>query len=1159
MSYVHLHNHTEYSLLDGANSIQKLIARAVEYKMPALAITDHGNLFGVLEFYKAAKNAGIKPIIGMEAYIAPGSRKEKKGGGKGGAKTAFHLVILAKNNTGYQNLMKLSSIAYLEGFYYKPRIDREVLREHKEGLIVLSACMSGELFTHLASGDKKGAIQLVEEYQEMFGDDYYLEIQNHNIPEEVGYEKVYQLAKEMGVPVVATNDTHYLEKGHHDSHDVLMCISSGKTIDETRRMRYNTTELYLKSADEMYKMFPGKSEVLERTLEIAEKIDLEIELGKNKLPRYPLPPEFQSLTLDEYLEKLAFEGAHQRYPEWTKEVEERVRYELSVIKKMGFAGYFLIVQDFINYARRQGIPVGPGRGSAAGSIVAYALGITNIDPLRYSLLFERFLNPERISMPDIDIDFCFERREEVIEYVRRQYGEKNVAQIITFGTMASKGVIKDVARVLNFDYAEADRISKLIPVHQGKPMKVEEAFTTIPELKEIAKSNDEKYQQLIRHARVLEGLARHASVHAAGIIIAPDEITKFVPLYQTEDQNKEKVVTTQFTMKGCEEVGLLKMDFLGLRTLTVIDKCVGMLRAKGVELDIERIPMDDPATYEIFCEGSTVGVFQFESKGMQEYLRKLQPNRIEDLIAMNALYRPGPMDNIDSFINRKFGREKIEYLHPKLEPILKETYGIIVYQEQVMQIAAEMAGFSLGKADLLRRAMGKKKIEIMKKMEVEFVEGCLQNNIDRKTAKELYDLIYKFASYGFNKSHSAAYSVLAYQTAYLKRHYPAEFMAASLTSEIGDPKRIVILIEECKRMGQEVLPPDVNHSDAQFEVPEPGKVSFGLTAIKNVGKTAIENILRVRAEEGAFKNIFQFLQNLDLRLVNRKVLEALVQAGALDSLEGSRAQKFASIETAINFAQKYQERAQNKSQISLFDLLGDGKDGNGVHEALIHYPSLPDIPEWSLQERLNREKELLGFFISGHPLDRYSREIDLFSNLDWQEPQSYRENTVVRTGAMISAVKNHLDRRGKTMAFVTFEDKISSFEGVVFSSTYERFAEHIKKGNLVFVTGRVDDAGEGTFKMICDEIIPLSESRNRMADEVRMRVDIGRVTEATIEALYKVIRANPGTVPLIFDVHTGENGNGLLLKSRRFRVLLSDDFLEKVQELLGRDAVQINS
>lgn len=1157
MSYVHLHNHTEFSLLDGANSVKKLVGKAVEYKMPALAITDHGNMFGVLEFYKASKAAGIKPIIGMEAYIAPGERSDRKTAGYRN-RTAYHLLLLAKNNTGYRNLMKLSSTAFIDGFYYKPRIDRESLRRHSEGLIVTSACMSGEVFSALDAGDRKGAIETVEWYQEVFGDDYYIEIQDHGLPQERGYDDLYKLAKEMAVPVIATNDVHYLEKGHHESHDVLVCISSGKCVNDPNRLRYGTTELYLKSVDEMFKVFPDKSDALERTMEIAEKCNVEIEMGVHKLPRFPLPAEDAELSLDDYLEKISYEGVEERYGEITPDLKKRLDYELSVIRKTGFAGYFLITQDFINYAREQDIPVGLGRGSAAGSMVAYALGITNVDPLRYDLLFERFLNPERVTMPDIDIDFCFERREEVIDYVRRKYGNENVAQIITFGTMASKGVIKDVARALEIDYGEADRISKLIPVHQGKPMKLRDAFEKIPELKELVDNGSPRHKELIRHAKVLEGLSRHASVHAAGIIIAPDDITNFVPLYRTEDANKETVVTTQFTMGGCEEIGLLKMDFLGLRTLTVIHKCVEMVRKNGVAIDIDAIPLDDKATYEIFCDGNTVGIFQFESKGMQEYLRKLQPNRIEDLIAMNALYRPGPMENIDTFIDRKFERQKIEYLHPMLEPILKETYGIIVYQEQVMRIASDLGGFSLGRADILRRAMGKKKLDLMAKMEVEFIEGCARNDIDEKTAKAIYELIFKFASYGFNKSHSAAYSILAYQTAYLKRHHPAEFMAASLTSEINDPKRIIILIDECKRMGIQVLPPDVNRSGALFEVPDPGKVSFGLVAIKNVGKGAIEAILRQREDNGEAPNIFHFTQHLDLRGVNRKVLEALVQAGALDSMEGNRAQKFAAIESAILFGQKFQEQEKNKSQISLFEMAGENGHGD-MNGDLLQYPRLPEIEDWPLTDRLNREKDLLGFFISGHPLDRYQNEIDLFSTLDWQNPATYRPGSSVSTAAMVATMRTHMDRKGRFMAFCTFEDKFGTFEGIVFAGIYEKYGEHLKTGEIVFVRGKVDDQGEQTFKMLVDEILPIGESRNRMASEVRLRVDTSRVSIEQIDRLHQVIRANPGMVPLLFDVRTNGNGVGLLLKSKRFRVLLSEEFLNEVEGILGRDGVRLQA
>lgn len=1155
MSYVHLHNHTEYSLLDGANKISRMIAKAQKHHMPALAITDHGNMFGALDFYKAAKKAGIKPIIGMEAYMAPAARTDRKTTGPDG-RTAYHLVLLAKNYTGYQNLMKLSSKAFIDGFYYKPRIDKEILRQHCEGVIVLSACMSGEVFSHLAMDDKPGAIKIVESYQEMFGNDYYLEIQDHGIPDEAGYEKVYKLAKEMNVPVVATNDCHYLEKDHHDSHDVLVCISSGKRVSDPNRLRYGTQELYMKTMDEMYKLFPDKVDALERTVEVAEKIDLNIEFGNYQLPSFPIPQEDADLDFDDYLEKLAYIGTRGHYGEISAELEERLQYELGVIRKTGFAGYFLIVQDFIAYARKENIPVGLGRGSAAGSLVAYSLGITNVDPLRYDLLFERFLNPERVTMPDIDIDFCFERREEVIEYVRRKYGKDNVAQIITFGTMASKGVIKDVARALEIDYADADRLSKLIPVHQGKPLKLKEAFTTIPELKEVATTGGPRYQELVRHAQVLEGLSRHASVHAAGIIIAPGDITDYVPLYQTEDSQKNKVITTQFTMGGCEEIGLLKMDFLGLRTLTVIHKALELIKqTNGLELDADKLPLDDQATYEIFCDGNTVGIFQFESKGMQEYLRKLKPDRIEDLIAMNALYRPGPMENIDTYIDRKYGRQKIEYLHPMLEPILRETNGIIVYQEQVMRIAADLGGFSLGKADVLRRAMGKKKRDIMETMEVEFIEGAAKNQIDRKTAKAIYDLIFKFASYGFNKSHSAAYSLLAYQTAYLKRHYPAEFMAANLTSEINDPKRIVILIDECKRMGLEVLPPDLNKSNAVFGVPEKGKIMFGLNAIKNVGKIAIENILQVRNENGPFENIFDMVKQLDSRTVNRKVLEALVQAGALDKLEGNRAQKFAALDNAISFGQKFQEREQDKMQTSLFDMMSS--NGENAADEFIQYPTLIELDEWSLQERLNREKELLGFYISGHPLDKYQREISLFSTLDWDRPETYRPNTIVKTGAMVSQLKTHMDRKGRFMAFVTFEDRMNSFEGIVFASVYEKFSEHLKSGESVFVSGKVDTQGDQTFKMLCDEIIPIAESGNRMADNVQIVVDTANISFDQIDALYQAIRNNPGTVPLLFSVKTNGHGGSLRLKSRRFKVLLSEEFMSAVNRILGEGAVRV--
>lgn len=1156
-SFVHLHNHTHYSLLDGAIDIQRFFQRASELKLDTLAITDHGNMFGVLDFYLEAKKYGIKPIIGMEAYISPGSRFEKKSGGKGGRHAAYHLLLLAKNNVGYKNLMKLSSLGYTEGFYYRPRIDKEILQQYSEGLIASSACMKGEVFQKINYVGKDEGIKAIEDYLEIFGEDFYLEIQNHNIPEEAGYENIYKIAKDMHIPVIATNDVHYLKKEHYSSHDVLLCVQSGKSVHDQNRMKYNTTELYLKDIDEMYKAFPDKSETLENTIAVAEKCNVKLETGKLLLPNFPLPKDHEKENLDDYLRTVAFGGAKKLFGTVKNDLKKRLDYELGIIKKTGFAGYFLIVKDFIDFAKNNDIPVGLGRGSVTGSLVAYTIGITRVNPLQYGLLFERFLNPERVSMPDIDIDFCYERREEVIEYVREKYGVKNVAQIITFGTMASKGVVRDVARALGIEYSKADVIAKLIPVFQGKPMPLTEALEKIPELKQMTQNGDEQFNELMKHAQVLEGLARHASIHAAGIIIAPDEITNYAPLYQTEEKG-QKVIATQFSMNGCETIGLLKMDFLGLRTLTVLHHTVEMLKNKGIEIDLDNLPLDDKATYEIFSEGCTVGIFQFESSGMQEYLRKLKPNRIEDLIAMNALYRPGPMENINTYIARKFGREKSEYLHPKLKTILEETYGIIVYQEQVMQIASELASFSLGKADILRRAMGKKKKSVMRKQKKEFIDGCKNNGIDLKTAEEIFELIFKFASYGFNKSHSAAYALLAFQTAYLKKHHPAEFMAATLTSEINDASRITVLIDECRRLGLEILPPNVNISGDKFDVPEEGKISFALAAIKNVGQSAIKSIINARKEYGKFQNIFQMLQFVDMRAVNKKILEALVQAGALDELEGTRSQNFAAIESAINFAQKFHIQNQNKTQISMFELMASHDDLAGKDQYMT-YPTLPDVPEWRIEEMLEREKELLGFYISGHPLDKYIKEIELFSNLDWNEPQSYAPKQEIRAAAVVTQVRTHLDRKGNIMAFLTLEDKFNSFECVVFSSIYDKYSDYIKKGEMVFIFGKVSESGESTFKVLCDEIIPISEIRNRMSNGLQLIIDIKDFNESNVDELQELIKKYPGSIPLYFEMRPNGNGSSIVLGSRKYKVMVTDELLETLQKMLGKKNVLIKN
>jgi len=1153
LSFVHLHNHTHFSLLDGAAKIKEMVQRAAELNMEALAITDHGNLFGVLEFYSEAKAAGIKPIIGMEAYIAPKDHTLRKQ--VAGESTSYHLVLLAKNQTGFKNLLKLSSIAYLEGMYYKPRIDKKLLRQYSEGLIATSACMKGEIAYKLRQGEREKAIKLIEEYQDIFGDDFYLEIQNHYIPDEAAvYPKIYELAKEMGVPVIATNDTHYLRKGDHEAHDILLCLQTGKDRDDPNRMRYGTEELYLKSADEMYQVFKDKPEVLERTLEINEKIDLEIEFNRRLLPRFQIPKSEGNIDADEYLRRLTYRGAEKRYTRIDERVKQRIEFELGVIKQMGFAGYFLIVQDFIRAARERDIPVGLGRGSAAGSIVAYCLGITQIDPLRYDLLFERFLNPERVSMPDIDVDFCMERRDEVIEYVREKYGRKNVAQIITFGTMASRNVIRDVSRVLKIPISQADTIAKLVPTG-AKPMPLEKAFQEVPELKELSESDDQKIQQLIKYSKTLEGIARHTSVHAAGIIITPDDLTNYVPLYKTPDGE----ITTQWTMGWSEKVGLLKMDFLGLRNLTVIQKTEKMVSKRlGKEFKVSEAPLDDPLTFKLFGEGRTVGVFQFESSGMQEYLRKLQPSRIEDLIAMNALYRPGPMSMIDDFIKRKKNPALIKYLHPKLEPILKETYGIIVYQEQVMRIASELAGFSLAQADVMRKAMGKKKLEEMKKQKELFIAGCVKNNIDKKLASEIADLIEKFASYGFNKSHAAAYAIIAYQTAYLKAHFPAEYMAANLTSEINNSDRVVILMEECRNLGIKIKPPDINYSEAHFVPLSENEIAFGLGAIKNVGSAAIASIVEARKKHGPFKTIFNLLQHVDLRAVNKKVLESLIMAGAMDSLEGNRAQLFGIIEKAIDFAQSLQSQKQkNKHQRSLFDLVEDEEE----KEKLIAYPALPDVPDWNLQEKLKKEKELLGFYFSGHPLEPFRPIIKLYctdvNRVREAVANGAKPPQIFYIGGQIVDMRTIIDRKNQKMAFVKIEDFNNIYEVVVFGSVYPQLEPELKINNVICLKGRLNsDLDENMVKFKAENIWPLQRLPEVMTKALVIKVDPSTLNDELIYKLKLSLTGATGESRLFFEIPS-ENGKPYRLISNKIKIQVTRNVLSQLEKSIGLDNIKV--
>lgn len=1136
--YIHLHNHSHFSLLDGACKIKDLVQAAVDNDMPALALTDHGNMFGAIEFYKTAREAGIKPIVGVEAYVAPRGRKERKAP-TGVADTSFHLVLLAKNFTGYQNLMRLVSIGYLEGFYYRPRVDKEVLRQYHEGIIALSACLKGEVPYYLLNRGYDAAKKSALEYREIFGDDYYLEIQNHGIKEEDEARKgVVELSRELSIPLVVTNDIHYLKREHYSPHDVLICLQTGKDRDDPKRLRYTTDQIYFKNRQEMEQTFPGFEEALDLTAEVAEKCGLVIDFEQIHLPKFNVPETESSRTLDDYLEKLVYEGARKRFGEITPEVDERLKHELGIIKEMGYPGYFLIVMDFIRYAKSQGIPVGPGRGSAAGSLVSYCLEITNINPLQYNLIFERFLNPERVTMPDIDIDFCYERREEIINYVKEKYGEDNVTQIITFGTMAARAVIRDVGRVLQLSYGDVDRIAKMIPATQG--MSLDKALETVPELKQLAEQ-DELHRQLLEYSKVLEGLARHASTHAAGVVITPDELTNYTPLYKSSEGD----ITTQYDMRNLEEIGVLKMDFLGLRTLTVLQKAVDSIKQiRGVEIDLNEIPLDDADTYRLFANGETVGVFQFESSGMREHLRKLQPQVFEDLIAMNALYRPGPMSWIDDFIARKHGKKKIEYAHPLLEPILKETYGIIVYQEQVMRIASQLAGFSMGKADLLRRAMGKKKKELMAEQRLQFIKGCAERNIDKKLANEIFDMMDKFAGYGFVKPHSTCYALVAFQTAYLKCHYPAEFMAATLSTEMGSTSRVVVLIEECRRMGIRVLPPDINESRFEFSV-QGEDIRFGLGAVKNVGKNAIESIVEARETGGRFRNIFEFAERVNSRLVNKKVLESLIQAGAMDSLEGHRAQKFQAIETVVQFAQNLNSRKARR-QASLFD-----QDDEGLP-----YPQLPAIAPWSDSHQLTLEKEILGFYVSGHPLDRYREEVQVFTTVSLGELDGVRDGQRVRVAGIITNSRTILDRKNNQMAFLSLEDFQGSTEIIVFSSVLANFREQLAVDAMVLVSGRVSARENEMPKIICEEVVPLANVWEKHCKKLYLTLDHLGVDDPLLNEVKTILIQHPGSCNIYIHLKTHENRKQVI-KAKNLRIRPSVDLIDRLRKLLGQENVRM--
>ncbi len=1162
--FIHLHNHTHYSLQDGACTVDDLVKAAQKNEMKAVALTDHGVMYGIAEFYKKAKKAGIKPIVGMEAYVVTeGSRFDKgkdENSGRKRKKHYNHLILLAKNLEGYKNLSKLSTLGHTEGFYYKPRIDLELLRKYREGLVCTSACAGGVVSTHLVNNNYDKARETAITYKEIFGDDFYLEIQDHFMEvDKPILEGMPRLSEELGIKLVATNDCHYIEQDHAIAHNILLLLSD-KNAQDYKQLRYGTDQVYFKSAVEMIELFKNYKGAIENTLEIESKIDLNMDFAGHHYPKFPIPDDSPAKNLDDYFELLAREGLHKKFPKLNKEIEDRFNFEIDTIKTMGFSGYFLIVQDFINASKDRGIPVGPGRGSAAGSLVAFCLGITNINPLPYNLLFERFLNPARKSMPDIDVDFADDKRGEVIDYVREKYGTECVSQIITFNRLSSKAVIRDVARVLKIPIPTVNKITKFIPSKFGKVFSIEQALKEVPELKWVKDSKEPDIQNLIKYAKVLEGMNRNSSKHAAGVVITPEEVSNYVPLASAVAQSE---FVTQYNMKEIEGAGLLKMDFLGLRTLTIIRDALDLIKKNhGVEIDIDNISIEDKKTFELFSKGQTTGVFQFESGPMREYLKKLHPTSLSDLSAMNALYRPGPMEFIDDFIDRKFGRQEIEYLHISLEPILKETYGIIVYQEQVIQIANKVAGMSLAEADILRRAMGKKDLAAMAEQKVKFVNGAVEKGITQKVATEIFDAIDKFANYGFNKSHSVAYSFVAYQTAYLKAHYTPEFLAANLTNEFGNTDKVTNYLEDCRKLGIKVLPPDVNSPSVYFDV-EDGQIRFGMSAIKNVGISAVEEIMKVRNElDRDFTSIFDFCLNVDTRTVNKRSLEGLVLAGAFYSIDDNRAKLFEAIETALEFGSKAKQ-ATLSAENSLF--------GEIEEEVKISEPQIEEVEPWSQKVRLAKEREVTGFYVTGHPLHKYEIEYNSFASIHLGETSKLEEKSkvegksrfdskskqeetnVVRACGVITSLKTKIDKSGRTMAFFTLDDLSGSCESLMFAKVYEKFGQFVEEEECVFIVGRPESSGDA-IKLHIEEVMPLEESRERFAESVKIIINKEKNTTEQLQKLKEILPKHKGKLPLY--LHLENNGNpARLFFLNDFRVNASKEFTDAITSLMGEDSI----
>jgi len=1149
--FVHLHCHTDYSLLDGACEIKQLMDIAAKEQMPAIAMTDHGNLFGGVEFYNAAKAKGVHPVIGCELYVVDDHKKQ--------AGRYNHLVLLAQDQDGYRNLIKLVSTGYLDGFYYKPRVDKQLLQQHAKGLVCLSACLRGDVNEQLLEDKYDKARQTAGEYMEIFGrKNYYLEIQDHDLDQDRKLiPEVARLATDLEIPLVATNDAHYLRKADARAHDIFMCISTGKTYNDPNRMKWDKPAFYIKNKQEMEELFSNYPQSLVNPYEIAMSCQVKLEKVKEPFPKFDVPPNHSIDSFFEYAVREGFEkrkprleymAAHGQLRTPLPEYEERLTREIKMIQQMKFSGYFLIVWDFIRYAREQNIPVGPGRGSAAGSLVSFAMTITDIDPLQYGLLFERFLNPERISMPDIDTDFEPRGRGKVIQYVTEKYGREQVAQIITFGTLGAKAAIKDVGRVLEMTFGEVDKLTKLVPPTLN--IKLKEAIEQEPGFNEAAKS-DQRVADVLEVAQRLEGMARNASVHAAGVVISPEPLKNLVPLYKT---NKDEIVT-QYDMSGLEKMGLLKMDFLGLTTLTIVDDALKLIESnRGKKIIMEEIPLDDKFTYEeIFHKGNTSGVFQFESGGMQDILRRSKPERIEDLCALNALYRPGPIQGgmVDDFIARKHGKKEVVYDLPQLEPLLAETYGVIVYQEQVMQISNVLAGYSLGDADILRRAMGKKSAEEMERQKIRFLEGAAKNNLNVKKADKIFDLMAQFAGYGFNKSHSAAYAYMAYITAYLKAHYPIEFMSGLLTSETGNTDKVVKYINECRERGIKVLPPDVNKSLLSF-APDGEAIRFGLGAIKNLGQGAVESILAARAEGGPFKSIFELTERIDLSAVNKRAIESLIKAGAMDSLEGTRSQLFAAVDRAMEHGQKVR-RDKESGQGGLFGDMFGGADASPQED-------LPKVPDWKRMQALQGEKEMIGFYVSGHPLDEYDDRIADLRSHETDQLADLPRNFEVKLCGILTNIQRRRSKEGKLYVTLGVEDHKGVLEAMIFNGRdndhlIDDLSPHLTDDNACLIVATVMPDEGAAPRLRLKELIPLANTRVPLASLIAIRVRLQQNGHDPVAELHELFQRKPGTAQVRLKLESPRDFMATLDVTERVRP--DREFRKRIEEICGSEAFEV--